>query len=149
MGQCAFEDVRVLKRDRRRTPHKKYMRKNIIFSERSNREGVIKILKYFIRCLFKIYIFKISKEIWWSIGKLLTWGCEVHVQPKGVSKIRPISETGRANILKGTIMCVYGIDVKLILIRLVRVISIFSCLIHLHRCTVLREHYILIKTIRV
>ena len=32
------------------------------------------------------------------MGKILTWGCKV--KSRGVPKIWPISETGRANILK-------------------------------------------------
>ena len=34
------------------------------------------------------------------MGNILTWGCKV--KPRGVPKIWPISETGRANVLKYT-----------------------------------------------
>ena len=35
------------------------------------------------------------------MGKVLTWGCKV--KPRGVPKIWPISETGRANLLNSNV----------------------------------------------
>ena len=40
------------------------------------------------------------------MGKILTWGCQV--KPREVTTIYPISETGRANILKMCIVFAYS-----------------------------------------
>ena len=56
------------------------------------------MLKYFVRRLFMIYIFKISKENLVSMGTILTWGSKVKLRE--VPKIWLISETGRAINLK-------------------------------------------------
>ena len=37
------------------------------------------------------------------MGKILTWGCKV--KPRGVPKNWPISQTGRANVLKQDCSC--------------------------------------------
>ena len=49
-----------------------------------NRDGVIKILKYFTRCSFLLFIFKIPEEKRESMGKLLLLGCKG--EARGVPK---------------------------------------------------------------
>ena len=50
-----------------------------------------------MRCLLRSIFSKYQKLHNLPMGKILTWDCKV--KPRGVPKIWPIAETGRANIL--------------------------------------------------